>query len=316
MAHPSNPLAGTTLHHLLSEDENRLLDTIDELRSQGVGKLLGEKGLPQIIVCGDQSSGKSSVLEALTRVRFPTRSSVCTTFPTELRLRREPRARISCHIKPSASRSEEEKERLARFSESFELPERFSDLITAARNCMSGSSNAGSSGFFEDILEVEIVGPKMAPLTIVDLPGLIHYRNGSSGEGDIKLVRNLVERYMKLDNSIILAVVSAHNDINNQVVLNQIEKTVQNGKRTLGIITKPDELPSGSERRKSTLNMRERIQTNSNTVGMLCATGATKSKALRSMNETIKRSSSLAAAIGHHSHDDRLVLESIVFAKN
>jgi GTPase SAR1 family protein len=254
MEAPSEPLEGTTLHHLLSKDENRLLDTIDELRSQGVGKLLGEKGLPQIIVCGDQSSGKSSVLEALTRVRFPTRSSVCTTFPTELRLRREPSSRISCRIKPSANRSKEEKERLARFTESFQSPERFPDLITAARKCMSESSDGANrghgsiGGFFEDVLEVEIVGPKMAPLTIVDLPGLIHYRNASTGDNDIKLVRELVERYMKLDNSIILAVVSAHNDISNQVVLNQIEKTVQDGKRTLGIITKPDELPAGSEK--------------------------------------------------------------------
>lgn len=167
MSESTAALEGSTLHQLLSDDENRLLDAIDELRSQGIGKLLGDKGLPQIIVCGDQSSGKSSVLEALTRVRFPTKSSVCTTFPTELRLRREPKSHISCRIKPGNSRSSEEKERLTRFQESFDSPDRFPELISSARKCMSEAANGTADAFFDDVLEVEIVGPKLAPLTIV-----------------------------------------------------------------------------------------------------------------------------------------------------
>ncbi|KAF2464053.1 dynamin family protein [Lindgomyces ingoldianus] len=251
MTEPADVLEGTTLHQLLSEDENRLLDAIDELRSQGVGKLLGEPGqpgLPQLIVCGDQSSGKSSVLEALTRVRFPTKSSVCTTFPTELRLRRESRYRISCRIKAASSRTQEDKDKLARFQASFDSPESFPDLISAARKCMSETTAGNGSAFFEDVLEIEIVGPKIAPLTIVDLPGLIHYRGTSSGEQDIKLVSSLVQSYMEQKNSIILAIVSAHNDINNQIVLSLIEKIPNGSSRALGIITKPDELPSGSEK--------------------------------------------------------------------
>lgn len=254
MTDPTAALEGTTLHQLLSDDENRLLDVIDELRSQGVGRLLGEAGLPQLIVCGDQSSGKSSVLEALTRVRFPTKSSVCTTFPTELRLRREPRSRISCRIKPGVSRIAEEKECLTRFQESFDSSEKFPDLITAARNCMAEASKGNPNAFFDDVLEVEIVGPKLVPLTIVDLPGLIHYRNASSGDRDIKLVSSLVDSYLKQENSIILAVLSAHNDINNQIVLSRIQKFVPKGSRTLGIITKPDELPSGSEKEQEYLD--------------------------------------------------------------
>ncbi|KAF2707621.1 dynamin family protein [Pleomassaria siparia CBS 279.74] len=253
---PTDILGGTALHQLLSDDENRLLDTIDELRSQGVGRLLGEEGLPQLIVCGDQSSGKSSVLEALTRVRFPTKSNVCTTFPTELRLRREPKSRISCRIKAAVSRTAEDKERLARFQKSFDSPEKFPELISAARECMGPSTpgNSNTHVFFEDVLEVEIVGPKLAPLTIVDLPGLFHYRSSSSGDRDIELVTNLVQSYMKKSNSIILAVVSAHNDINNQIVLRHIKNIVPEGHRTLGIITKPDELPSGSEKEQEYLD--------------------------------------------------------------
>ncbi|KAF2186985.1 hypothetical protein K469DRAFT_121230 [Zopfia rhizophila CBS 207.26] len=247
-------LAGTAIDQLVTHDENQLLDAIDTLRSQGVGKLLGEAGLPQLIVCGDQSSGKSSVLEALTRVRFPTKISTCTTFATELRLRREPKSRISCRIRAAASRNQNDKERLARFQASFESPDKFPDLITAARNCMGDNESGNTSAFFNDVLEVEIVGPKLAPLTIVDLPGLIHYRSTPSGERDVHLVTSLVQSYMKQENSIILAVVSAHNDINNQVVLNHLKKIVPGGNRTLGIITKPDELPAGSEKEQEYLD--------------------------------------------------------------
>ncbi|KAF1992857.1 hypothetical protein P154DRAFT_528189 [Amniculicola lignicola CBS 123094] len=246
MAGTAGALEGTTLHELLSEDETKLLDTIDDLRSQGVGRLLGEDGLPALIVCGDQSSGKSSVLEALTRVRFPTKSSVCTTFPTELRLRRDPVSQIKCRIKPASSRTPEERERLTRFQASFDSPEKFPELITAARTCMS-EANGDAGAFFEDILEVEITGPKLAPLTIVDLPGLIHHSRGS-GDKNVALVKNMVHRYMAQKNSIILSIISAHNDIDNQIVLSLIKTIVPDGSRTLGIITKPDELPSGSEK--------------------------------------------------------------------
>jgi GTP1/Obg family GTP-binding protein len=59
----------------LQHEQSKLLDTIDELRTIGVAGLVE---LPQLIVCGNQSSGKSSVLEAISRVRFPAKSNVCT----------------------------------------------------------------------------------------------------------------------------------------------------------------------------------------------------------------------------------------------
>ena len=37
--------------------------------------------LPQIVVIGDQSSAKSSVLESLTGIKFPVNSGICTRCP-------------------------------------------------------------------------------------------------------------------------------------------------------------------------------------------------------------------------------------------
>src|ERR1700735_2873264 len=53
---------------LQSSEQMKLLDAVDALRAHGLGEMTA---LPQLVVCGDQSSGKSSVLEAISGVPFP-----------------------------------------------------------------------------------------------------------------------------------------------------------------------------------------------------------------------------------------------------
>lgn len=128
---------------------------------------------PQIIVCGDQSSGKSSVLEAISGVSFPIRSSLCTRFPTELVLRKSSQVGVCVSIVPHRSRSESEQEALAQFHEELDSFEGLPQLIENAKSAMGIYTNAKS--FSNDLLRVEVSGPDRPHLTIVDLPGLIHY---------------------------------------------------------------------------------------------------------------------------------------------
>ena len=237
MTETSNTLLGS----LESKGQVELLNDIDQLRSQGVGHF--EVSLPQIIVCGDQSAGKSSVLEALSRVQFPTKDELCTRFATEVILRKAPTTRASVAIIPGISRTDGERQRLLSFNSPHSTLVNFSALVEAAQTEIL---SAKVSAFSDDVLRVEIYGPNLPQLTIVDLPGIIHSESKQQTDADVKLVSKLVKGYMENQRSIILTVVTAKNDISNQIVLKMAREVDPNGSRTLGVITKPDTLHAGS----------------------------------------------------------------------
>lgn len=100
--------------------------------------------------------------------------------------------------------------------------------------------------FSHDRLRVEVCGPHQPHLTLVDVPGLFHSRGKGQSDADKAAVYSLVESYIKNPRSIIMAVISAKNDKENQIVITFAEAYDPNGDRTIGVITKPDTLPLSS----------------------------------------------------------------------
>jgi GTPase SAR1 family protein len=90
-----------------------LLQKIDKLFASNVGEYIS---LPQLVVVGDQSSGKSSVLEGLTNLPFPRDSGLCTRFATQIIFRRARTSGISISIIPSANSSSEHAEAVIAWS--------------------------------------------------------------------------------------------------------------------------------------------------------------------------------------------------------
>jgi len=232
-------------------DHRDLLDIIDSLRSQGVSHYID---LPEIIVCGDQSTGKSSVLEAISRMPFPTKDGVCTRFATELVLRRGPDVvNTEVSITPGESRFGEDKERLESWQPGANIDTDGLGAVTEeAKHVMAGptaaSTTTGGGGeFFDDILRIELTGPELPHLTMVDLPGLFRRGNKEQSDADVDIVRDMVERYMARPRSIILTVVSAKYDYVLQDVTLMAKRADPEGLRTMGLITKPDTLDVGSD---------------------------------------------------------------------
>ena len=237
-----------------------LLDVVDDLRAQGLNEHVD---LPQLIVCGDQSSGKSSVLAAVSGVPFPKKDNLCTRFATEVVLRRNDELQeilISVTITASSTRPRTERHALESFARELSSLEDLPNTMAEAGIAMGLS--ATSSAFSSDILRLEVRGPEMPQLTIVDLPGLIHSENKYQSADDIALVNALVEDYMSQERSIILAVISAKNDYANQIVLTKARKVDPQGRRTLGIITKPDTLHPGSTSESSFLGLAQNQDVN------------------------------------------------------
>ncbi|KAH6696196.1 interferon-induced GTP-binding protein Mx1 [Verticillium dahliae] len=226
-------LDASVMDDLNSPEAKALLDTIDKLRSINVGDIIS---LPQIIVVGDQSSGKSSVLEAISRVPFPVKGDLCTRFATELVLRLSSTSYVNVTIR-FAKGSSGDQEPFHR--EELDLS-RLPSLIEEATERM-GIRPGSDVGFSRDVLRIEVSGPDVPSLTLVDLPGFYHSSTGEQSLEGIKIVNRLVKSYMAQEQSIILAVLSASTQLASQRILDETREHDPKRLRTLGVITKPNE---------------------------------------------------------------------------
>lgn len=136
------------LQLLQSQEQASLLDTIDELRRHGVRCYVS---LPQLIICRNQSFGKSSVLEAIFGVQFPVDDALCTRFTTEVILRRANQRLAAVKLIPAKDTSvnHEHVSNLLLFERSSINHAEISDLISEAKTYMGLT---GSSNFSRDIL--------------------------------------------------------------------------------------------------------------------------------------------------------------------
>jgi hypothetical protein len=237
--------ANTALNQLQTRDQTELLDAVDRLRQDGFA---GELSLPQLIVVGDQSSGKSSVLEAISRVHFPCADGFGTSFATELVLRNSATQSFSVKIVPAEDRPPTDKQTLSGFRSNQDLNDlrNFPNVVNAATQCIKSVPSSQDKACFKDRLIAHVSRPDLPPLTLVDLPGFIHSDNEDQGADDVDTIKQLALSYMSQKNSIMLPIVSMENQIALQVVLSHTRTLDKTGKRTLGIITKPDRVDSGT----------------------------------------------------------------------
>ncbi|KAF1734117.1 Interferon-induced GTP-binding protein Mx [Beauveria bassiana] len=221
------------------------LRKIDLLRDKNIGAYLP---LPQLVAVGDQSSGKSSLLEGLTGIPFPRGQGLCTRYATQITHRRESKTSINISIIPGPNASESEKLKLEEYQKSVsttsELKDQLSSILLEVNERMgvcTSQNPKGTKTFTEDVLKIEKCGPNEDYLTVIDVPGLFEdTKHNSTTETDKAMVQSMVRKYICNDQTVILAVLPCFVDFATQKILALAEEYDPNGERTLGILTKPD----------------------------------------------------------------------------
>uniref|UniRef100_A0A6Q2XCB3 Uncharacterized protein n=1 Tax=Esox lucius TaxID=8010 RepID=A0A6Q2XCB3_ESOLU len=230
------PLHQTELCHLgevmfqdqLKEKVRPLIDLIDEMRYLGIEKQLN---LPAIVVVGDQSSGKSSVLEALSGVALPRGTGIVTRCPLLLQL---------CYEKHNVWKAEISYcEQMHEFTE----PSKVVNYVEEAQNDLAGEGD----GICEELITLKIKSNTVCDLTLIDLPGIARVAVKGQPEDIGEKIKGLILNYIKRKETIILVVVPCNVDIATTEALQMAQQVDVEGTRTLAILTKPDLIDPGAE---------------------------------------------------------------------
>ncbi|CZR66635.1 uncharacterized protein PAC_16536 [Phialocephala subalpina] len=232
-----------------SEQSKALFDAIDELRICGAGQDLD---LPQLVIVGQQSAGKSSLLQSLTDIPFTVGGGLCTRFATRIISRRtEPGTSPMIHVSIESGDIDlfgyqENKERIGNFNRA--LPSMtskvFEETVEQASHYMGILQGSGPSrkNFSSQVLKIELSGPTRSHFGILDVPGVFNAPIDGITAQEMAGVTKMVTSYMKKSQNIIICVAPATGDLSNQTILNLIKSEQIENSRVVGVFTKIDKI--------------------------------------------------------------------------
>ncbi|KAL7718073.1 Dynamin [Entamoeba marina] len=179
--------------------------------------------LPQIVVVGSQSSGKSSVLEHVVGKDFlPRGSGIVTRRPLI----------VQC-VRTDVSVEYGEFEHLG--NKKFTDFDKIRDEITRETERTCPGRNVSSVP-----IRLRIFSSHVVDLTLVDLPGLVKVNVSGQSNELVKNLRDMVLQFASQENALILAVTAGNVDIANSDALGIAKEVDPDGERTIGVLTKLD----------------------------------------------------------------------------
>lgn len=185
--------------------------------------------IPQIVVVGSQSSGKSSILENIVGYEIlPRGTGMVTRRPLMIQIV-STEGDTYCTFGHSLNRTykiEEVKEEI----------ERETERILERKNDISAIP-----------IVLRIHKKNTLHITLIDLPGIIKVRAEGQPEGIVKKIEEIVRSYVQNNNTVILAVTPANTDIASSDGLMIAREADPSFDRTLCVLTKLDLMDPGTD---------------------------------------------------------------------
>ena len=202
------------------------MDKIDRVRSLLTSDDYGIT-FPNVVVVGDQSSGKSTLLEALSLVELPKGSGIVTRCPLVLRLRKSDQRRVYRLHKNNKTLLDETNLNIMKYIE-----EETTKLAGVHKNVVP------------DLIELLVEDPTVRDLTVVDLPGIARNPIADQPKDIHTQTTKLIQNFIQQKGSVILCVFPANVDVATVESFALARKVDPEGTRTIGVITKTDLAPN------------------------------------------------------------------------
>ena len=189
----------------MTQDLSTMFKILDPLRAEL--NTLVNLTPPKIVVIGDESSGKSTVLEQLIRMPlFPRKKTFCTRLPIHVRLRRPDATREE---QASVTMSVITAQAYAKSGYDAE-PDEFPRTIATAsgyhhvQDCMDELSSrltGETGGIVSDrIIVLDVLHPEVPVIDLIDLPGIVAVDvPGVTPPGKVAAVERVISQQIEAD---------------------------------------------------------------------------------------------------------------------
>lgn len=210
----------------VARDDQMMVLTKKMIEIRSILQTIGQSEalvLPSIVVIGSQSSGKSSVLEAIVGHEFlPKGSNMVTRRPIELTLVNTPDSTAEYGEFPALG--------LGKITDFSSIQRTLTELNLAVPDseCVS-----------DDPIQLTISSPHVPDLSLIDLPGYIQVVGQGQPLELKQKISDLCDKYIQPPN-IILAISAADVDLANSTALRASRRVDPRGERTIGVVTKMD----------------------------------------------------------------------------
>ncbi|XP_049864889.1 dynamin-1-like protein isoform X9 [Pectinophora gossypiella] len=201
--------------------------------------------LPQIVVLGTQSSGKSSVIESLVGRSFlPRGPGIVTRRPLILQLVYSPK---DSKEHRSAEEGTVNLEEWGKFLHTKDKIYTDFDEVRREIERETDRMAGNNKGICPEPINLKIYSTRVVNLTLVDLPGITKIPIGDQPEDIENQIRNLIIKHIANPNSIILAVTAANTDMATSEAIKMAKEVDPDGRRTLAVVTKLDLMDAGTD---------------------------------------------------------------------